>query len=377
MVGMTSAMTAPVELRECSSLFASTPGGLSDTELAEGLQTLGRLAARVEACRAQFIAEAERRGVARRRGFASTTAWLISLSGDPAAVCRSRLAVATSLQEMPRTRAARRRRDAGVAGQAPGRGACAGPGAVRPGRGPAGRRGRFRFFVPPALGAGRVAARHRPAGSGGRRATSLRPPRRACLRVVVGHGALRRRPGPGGRQRRPDRAALAVGRRGPRPRGQPHPGAVPGRCAGGDLPPPPRRRVPAGQPAASPDPHGALADSQGRGRGRGPGGRSGRGRGRPPPRLRRLRVCGDPERWNPAGAAGPERRVVPPALRRALDLRDGGCTHPGCDIPARWCDAHHIVHWAEGGSTEAPNLRLLCRRHHRQADDHQPYPRRP
>ena len=57
------------------------------------------------------------------------------------------------------------------------------------------------------------------------------------------------------------------------------------------------------------------------------------------------------------------------------DHRDGHCTHPGCQVPARWCDAHHIVHWADGGRTELSNLRLLCRTHHGQ--QHQPpYPRR-
>jgi 5-methylcytosine-specific restriction endonuclease McrA len=74
--------------------------------------------------------------------------------------------------------------------------------------------------------------------------------------------------------------------------------------------------------------------------------------------------------------AGHSRRVIPPALRRALDLRDQSCTHPGCDIPARWCDAHHIRHWADGGKTNLANLRLLCRKHHRDAHNHQPYPRR-
>ena len=52
------------------------------------------------------------------------------------------------------------------------------------------------------------------------------------------------------------------------------------------------------------------------------------------------------------------------------------CTHPGCDIPARWCDAHHIMHWADGGKTDLANLHLLCRPHHRTAHHHQPYPRR-
>jgi hypothetical protein len=73
---------------------------------------------------------------------------------------------------------------------------------------------------------------------------------------------------------------------------------------------------------------------------------------------------------------GRAHRVIPPALRKALDQRDRHCTHPGCDIPARWCDAHHIIHWADGGKTELPNLRLLCRKHHRTEHHHQQYPRR-
>jgi hypothetical protein len=57
--------------------------------------------------------------------------------------------------------------------------------------------------------------------------------------------------------------------------------------------------------------------------------------------------------------------VVPPAMRRAVVLRDGACRFPGCDRPHTWCDAHHVVHWADGGRTALPNLLLLCRRHHR------------
>jgi hypothetical protein len=64
---------------------------------------------------------------------------------------------------------------------------------------------------------------------------------------------------------------------------------------------------------------------------------------------------------------GRSTRVVPAALRRALVLRDKGCTHPGCDRPPHWCDAHHVVHWADGGETNLENLVLLCRRHHRSA----------
>jgi len=56
---------------------------------------------------------------------------------------------------------------------------------------------------------------------------------------------------------------------------------------------------------------------------------------------------------------GRATRVIPDRLRRLLELRDPHCTHPGCDMPARYCDAHHIIHWADGGKTEISNLRLL------------------
>jgi len=51
--------------------------------------------------------------------------------------------------------------------------------------------------------------------------------------------------------------------------------------------------------------------------------------------------------------------------RRALDARDRGCRWPGCERPASWSAAHHLVHWAQGGTTELGNLVLLCHRHHR------------
>jgi len=57
--------------------------------------------------------------------------------------------------------------------------------------------------------------------------------------------------------------------------------------------------------------------------------------------------------------------VVPASMRRAVVVRDRHCRFPGCDRPQSWCDAHHVVHWAKGGSTSLANLVLLCRRHHR------------
>jgi 5-methylcytosine-specific restriction endonuclease McrA len=80
---------------------------------------------------------------------------------------------------------------------------------------------------------------------------------------------------------------------------------------------------------------------------------------------------------------GRRTRTIPPALRRALQARDRGCSFPGCGL--RHVQGHHIGfarpgrrgpspatpggvhihHWANGGPTRLDNLALLCRRHHR------------
>ena len=60
-------------------------------------------------------------------------------------------------------------------------------------------------------------------------------------------------------------------------------------------------------------------------------------------------------------------RTIPAALRRALDARDRGCQFPGCGL--RFTDAHHIVHWADGGETKLDNTLLLCRSHHRRVHE--------
>lgn len=59
---------------------------------------------------------------------------------------------------------------------------------------------------------------------------------------------------------------------------------------------------------------------------------------------------------------GRTRRAVTRAQRRALVARDGGCV--GCGAPPGWTDAHHIVHWEDGGPTDLNNLLLLCRTCH-------------
>lgn len=61
---------------------------------------------------------------------------------------------------------------------------------------------------------------------------------------------------------------------------------------------------------------------------------------------------------------GRRARSIAPAIRRALERRDGGCRFPGCTA-RHYVDAHHIRHWADGGETKLNNLLLLCRHHHR------------
>jgi hypothetical protein len=60
---------------------------------------------------------------------------------------------------------------------------------------------------------------------------------------------------------------------------------------------------------------------------------------------------------------GRRTRTIPPAIRRALALRDHGCCFPGC-THTRFLHGHHIQHWLHGGETSVDNLVLLCTAHH-------------
>ncbi|WP_419947677.1 DUF222 domain-containing protein [Candidatus Palauibacter sp.] len=60
---------------------------------------------------------------------------------------------------------------------------------------------------------------------------------------------------------------------------------------------------------------------------------------------------------------GRRQRTVGWRLRKALDVRDGGCRFPGCG--SRYTQAHHAIPWSEGGETKLDNLILLCRFHHK------------
>ncbi|ADB77464.1 HNH endonuclease signature motif containing protein [Geodermatophilus obscurus] len=61
---------------------------------------------------------------------------------------------------------------------------------------------------------------------------------------------------------------------------------------------------------------------------------------------------------------GRSLRLVPPHVRRAAEVRDGGCVFTGCGTPTFWCDVHHLLAWIDGGETSLANSALLCERHH-------------
>ncbi|TQJ00300.1 HNH endonuclease signature motif containing protein [Kribbella jejuensis] len=54
---------------------------------------------------------------------------------------------------------------------------------------------------------------------------------------------------------------------------------------------------------------------------------------------------------------GTSQRLVTRAMRRALNARDKGCVV--CGAPPNQTEAHHIIHWADGGPTAITNLALL------------------
>ena len=63
-------------------------------------------------------------------------------------------------------------------------------------------------------------------------------------------------------------------------------------------------------------------------------------------------------------------RWFTPGQKKALWLRDRGCTFPGCTMPPQWTDAHHVDWWSRGGGTDVSNGALLCERHHTHVHTH-------
>ncbi|MBM3694932.1 MAG: DUF222 domain-containing protein [Actinobacteria bacterium] len=235
-------MCADTEKCACAVL-AVRPGGLTPAGLADGLRHLGRLAARVDACRAEYLAEAERVGAARKQGYRSATEWLAALSGEPGSACRRQVAVAEALQAMPETRAAfcagevsesKVRVLAQAQALAPEQFAADEKilvDRVKDGCGAAGAPAGCRLETP-----------DQPRGGGSRSGTPVSAADVASVRGLVGDAAPLRGPGPRIRSHRPPRPG-SVDRPGqPEPGRRPHPRPGPGRRSGGHLPPPPRRQ---------------------------------------------------------------------------------------------------------------------------------------
>ena len=63
---------------------------------------------------------------------------------------------------------------------------------------------------------------------------------------------------------------------------------------------------------------------------------------------------------------GREERFATPAIWHALIVRDGGCSHPWCDRPPGWCEAHHVTNdWDHPDTrTAVEHMTLACTRHH-------------
>jgi hypothetical protein len=91
------------------------------------------------------------------------------------------------------------------------------------------------------------------------------------------------------------------------------------------------------------------------------------------PTAEALRLAGDAQliplllsRTKRIEAYGHTQRLFTPGQRLAMISRDQGCSFPGCTAPPAWCQAHHIIDWADGGPTTLDNGTLLCGYHHRE-----------
>ena len=71
---------------------------------------------------------------------------------------------------------------------------------------------------------------------------------------------------------------------------------------------------------------------------------------------------------------GIKSRLFMGATRRAIEIRDGDCTHPYCDGSRHDLQVDHIVPYAQGGPTTQENGRLLCGEHNRQRNQRPPPP---
>jgi hypothetical protein len=68
-------------------------------------------------------------------------------------------------------------------------------------------------------------------------------------------------------------------------------------------------------------------------------------------------------------ALGRISREPTAAMARQLRYRDGECRFPGCGA-RQFTQAHHIVWWRRGGTTDLSNLLLICAFHHKLVHEH-------
>lgn len=61
---------------------------------------------------------------------------------------------------------------------------------------------------------------------------------------------------------------------------------------------------------------------------------------------------------------GREERTYTKDARRAVLTRDRHCQWPGCALRATWSEVHHIIPWADQGTTDLANGITLCSNHH-------------
>jgi hypothetical protein len=62
---------------------------------------------------------------------------------------------------------------------------------------------------------------------------------------------------------------------------------------------------------------------------------------------------------------GTKQRLFTAPARAAAMLLATTCNHPGCRLPARFCEVDHIDEWANGGPTNQHNANIICGTHNR------------